>query len=41
MKFFLQGNEGTLHGFNNCKVMANLDLTTLAAIFPSKIVKLL
>jgi hypothetical protein len=28
-------------GFNNCKVMANLDLATLVAIFSSRIVELL
>jgi hypothetical protein len=37
----LRQNEGTLHGFNNYKVMANLDLTTLIAIFPSRILELL
>jgi hypothetical protein len=30
-----------MHGFNNCKVMANLDLATLFAIFSSRIVELL
>jgi hypothetical protein len=37
----LRGNEGTLHAFNNCKVMANLELTTLVVIFIWKIVELL
>ncbi len=37
----MRQNEGTLHGFNNYKVMANLDLTTLVEIFPSRIVELL
>ncbi len=32
--------KGTLHGFNNYKVMVNLDLATLVAIFSSRIVKL-
>jgi hypothetical protein len=36
----LRQNEGTLHGFNNYKVMANLDLATRIAIFPSRIVEL-
>ncbi len=34
-------NEGTLHGFNNCKVLANLNLVTVVTIFSSKIVELL
>jgi len=37
----LKRNEGTLHGFNNYKVMANLDFATLVAIFPPRILKLL
>jgi hypothetical protein len=37
----LKRNEGTLYGFNNYKVMANLDLATLIAIFPSRILELL
>jgi hypothetical protein len=34
-------NEGTLHNFNNCKVLANLNLVTVVTIFSSKIVELL
>jgi hypothetical protein len=34
----MRGNEGTLHGFDNYKIMANLDLVTLVAIFASRIV---
>jgi hypothetical protein len=37
----LKRNEGTLHGFNNYKGMANLDLATLIEIFPSRILELL
>jgi len=37
----LKRNEENLHGFNNSKVMASLDLATLVALFPSKILKLL
>jgi hypothetical protein len=37
----LKRNEENLHGFNNYKVKANLDLATLIALFPSKILKLL
>jgi hypothetical protein len=37
----LRQNEGNVHGFNNFKVMANLDLATLIAIFPSRILELL
>jgi len=37
----LKRNERTLQGFNNYKIMANLDLATLIAIFPSRILKLL
>ncbi len=29
-----------LHGYNNYKVMANLDIATLVAIFPPRIVEL-
>jgi hypothetical protein len=31
-------NEWTMQGFNNYKVMANLDLATLGTIFLSRIV---
>jgi hypothetical protein len=41
MKKQLKRNEGILNGFNNYKVMANLDLATLVAIFPSRIVEVL
>jgi len=34
----LRRNEKTLHGFNKYKVMPHLDLATLVAIFPSRIV---
>jgi hypothetical protein len=37
----LKRNEGTLHGSNNYKVMANLDLATLVAVFLSRILELL
>jgi uncharacterized membrane protein len=37
----LRGNERTMHGFNNCKVMANLDFAIPFAIFSSRIVELL
>jgi hypothetical protein len=41
MKFFGKEMKELYMVFNNRKVMANLDLTTLAAMFPSKIVGLL
>jgi hypothetical protein len=34
----MRGNEGILHGFDNYKVMANLDLVTLVAIIASRII---
>lgn len=38
----MRGNEGSLlHAFNNCEVMANLDLATLVVIFIWEIVELL
>jgi hypothetical protein len=36
----LRGNEGTFHVFNNYEVMVNFDLTTLIAIFSSRILEL-
>ncbi len=41
MKKNLRGNERTMHGFNNCKVLANLDFAILVAIFSLRIVELL